>query len=89
MKKCLFAVALLAALLVSSICYAANTGTSGLFSYAIKGNGTVEITGFDWARNREDIYVPQYIDGYSVTSIGEKAFARETEVKFSGYEIEK
>ena len=52
MKRCLFTVVLLAALLASSICYAANTGTSGLFSYTIKGNGTIEITEFDWAHSR-------------------------------------
>ncbi len=89
MKKRYFIISLLIALLISSVGYAANTDTSGLFTYAIKGNGTVEITGFDWASNRQDIYVPQYIDGYSVTSIGEKAFARETEVGYRGYNLEK
>ena len=50
--------------------------TSGDFTYKIKGNGTAVITGYDWDSNqREDIYIPRMIDGYTVTEIGSKAFA--------------
>lgn len=85
MKRCLFTVVLLAALFASNICYAANTGISGLFSYTIKGNGTIEITGFDWDNNHEDIYIPPAINGYTVTSIGDEAFACSKEVRYSNF----
>ncbi len=57
---------------------AATTGKSGLFSYTLKGNGTASITGFDWSqyRDNENIFIPQMIDGYTVTEIGPSAFAR-------------
>ena len=31
--------------------------TSGLYTYKIKGNGTVTITKFDWDNNKENIYL--------------------------------
>jgi len=50
--------------------------TSGLFTYKIKGNGTAVITGFDWKNNGdEDVYIPNMLDGYTVTEIGSEAFA--------------
>lgn len=49
--------------------------TSGLFTYEIKGNGTVTITDFDWQANgSNDIYIPNMLDGYTVTGIGNEAF---------------
>ena len=50
--------------------------TSGLYTYKIKGNGTVTITKFDWDNNKENIYIPNLIDGYNVTGIESEAFAK-------------
>ena len=50
--------------------------TSGLYTYKIKGNGTVTITKFDWNNNKENIYIPNMIDGYNVTGIENEAFAK-------------
>ena len=61
----------------SSIALAANTRTSGLYTYEIKGNGTLTITKYNWDRNDGDVFIPSMLDGYTVTSIGEKAFSRE------------
>ena len=54
---------------------ASDTRTSGLYTYSIKGNGTITITAFDWENNDGDVYIPTMIDGYSVTGIGNRAFA--------------
>lgn len=49
---------------------------SGLFTYEINGNGTAIITDFDWnANDGNDIYIPNMLDGYTVTEIGAEAFA--------------
>lgn len=64
-------------LLVSSAAFAdSEDRMSGAYSYRIKGNGTVAITGFDWKNNNADIYIPNMLDGYTVSEIGEEAFAR-------------
>lgn len=48
---------------------------SGAFTYRIKGNGTVAITGYDWSNNKgKDIFIPQMLDGYTVTEIADFAF---------------
>lgn len=60
-----------------SVAVADDTRTSGLYTYTIKGNGTITITAFDWKNNDGDIYVPSTMDGYTVTGIGEEAFACE------------
>lgn len=60
---------------IVSIGNAENTGKSGRFSYTIKGNGTATITKYDWSMFTGDIYVPNLIDGYTVTSIGDEAFS--------------
>ena len=66
---------LVLAVLFSSYAGADSVKKSGAFSYTIKGNGTAEITAYDWSMNDdEDIYVPELIDGYKVTSIGDMAF---------------
>lgn len=62
-------------MIVCSLSFADDTRTSGLYTYSIKGNGTITITGFDWNANSGDIYIPSMIDGYSVTGIGNNAFA--------------
>ena len=43
------------------------------FSYRILDNGTAEITLY--AGNGPEVTIPSVIDGYSITSIGEKAFS--------------
>ncbi len=71
----LLAVALLLTLAMP-VAIAADERKSGEFTYRIKGNGTAVITGYDWANNQgKDIYIPRMIDGYTVTEIGEEAFA--------------
>ncbi len=75
------AVALLLTVIIVMImlpaAFADDTRTSGLYTYTLKGNGTITIVGFDWKHNSGDIYIPSQIDGYTVTGIGEEAFARE------------
>lgn len=50
--------------------------TSGDFQYTIKGNGTATIVGYTGDVNA-DIILPNMIDGYTITAIGDKAFAIE------------
>lgn len=73
----------LVALLLITVSAQADTRTSGLYTYEIKGNGTITITGFDWAQNNADIYIPNMIDGYTVTGIADEAFRCETQQKTS------
>ena len=72
---------LLVAMLLSIMAmpaYAATTGKNGLFSYTMRGNGTLTITKFDWSgyQKNTDIVIPQMIDGYTVTAIGDLAFSQ-------------
>ena len=69
---------IVALLLTSFQAFATTTGKNGLFSYAMKGNGTLKITKFDWSRyiTNTSIVIPQLIDGYTVTEIGELAFSQ-------------
>ena len=46
--------------------------TYGDFSYTVKEDGTVEITGYDGTET--DVEIPSEIDGMSVTGIGASAF---------------
>lgn len=79
MKKWLIRVLLgvLALIVVyTSSAFADEDYKSGLFTYKIKGNGTAVITGFDWKANGDkDVYIPNMLDGYTVTEIGSEAFA--------------
>lgn len=59
--------------------------TSGLYTYKIKGNGTVTITKFDWDNNKENIYIPNMIDGYNVTGIESEAFAKSKYIEKTTY----
>ena len=63
-------------LIICSYAIADDTRTSGLFTYKLKGNGTITIVDFDWANNSGDIYIPTMLDGYNLTGIGDKAFAQ-------------
>ncbi|MDD2648521.1 MAG: leucine-rich repeat protein [Eubacteriales bacterium] len=74
MKRVLCFIMFLIILLASLPALAAAGGTSGLYTYEIKGNGTITITGFDCKANDGDIFVPTMIDGYNVTAIGDEAF---------------
>lgn len=49
------------------------TRTSGDFRYTLKSNGTATIVGYTGSG---DIIIPQMLDGYTVTSIGDSAFFR-------------
>ncbi len=51
-----------------------NVKTSGDFQYTLKGNGTATIVGYT-GDDGTDIIMPKMIDGYTVTTIGENAFA--------------
>lgn len=75
MKKLICLVCILVMLLAAVTAMAdGNERTSGLYTYQIKGNGTIEITKYNWAGSSGDIYVPNMIDGYVVSSIGDNAF---------------
>lgn len=75
MKK-IISFALMGVMLLAALpAMADNTRTSGLYTYMIKGNGTITITDFDWEHNEADVFIPNMIDGYSVTGIGGGAFA--------------
>lgn len=78
MKK-LFAFMLVCALLMVALpALADNVRTSGPYTYEIKGNGTITITDFDWSQNEGDVFIPNMIDGYTVTAIGDEAFMDES-----------
>lgn len=68
-----------------NIAWADEIRTSGLYTYKIKGNGTVTITKFDWDNNKENIYIPNLIDGYNVTGIESEAFAKSKYIEKTTY----
>lgn len=77
MKKT-FSVLFVAVMLAAMFCQPAFalTGKNGAFSYEVKKNGDLKITEFNWSTyGKEDVYIPKMIDGYSVTEIGDRAFA--------------
>lgn len=76
MKKQIgFLLVMLVMLLTVSAALADNVRTSGPYTYKIKGDGTISITKYDWNNSdSSDIYIPNMIDGYPVTGIGERAF---------------
>ena len=59
--------------LFSTISFSASAETNGMYDYEILGNGTAEITYY--YGEDSDVVIPFEIDGYTVTSIGESAFA--------------
>ena len=61
--------------LSTTVIQSGDTRVSGLYTYNIKGNGTVSIVDYDWDKSSGDIYIPSMLDGYTVTTIGEEAFA--------------
>ncbi len=74
MKKIISFVLMVVILLTTLPAMADKIRTSGPYTYEIKGNGKIEITGYNWAESKGDIYVPNMIDGYVVSSIGDNAF---------------
>ena len=77
MKKLICWACILVMLLTAVPAMADNTRRSGQYTYQIKGNGTITITEFHWGMNNGDIYIPNMIDGYTVTAIGDEAFKRD------------
>ncbi len=64
-------------LCAASVAFAAEARTSGLFTYEIKGNGTAVITYYDWKKHENgDLYIPNMLDGYTITGIGDMAFRK-------------
>ena len=75
MKKLL--AVLFAALLMMAACACAEEAeptvyTSGDWKYVLLEDGTAEIAGYNG--NATELTVPAEIDGYAVTSIGDRAF---------------
>ena len=77
MKKTIALLLALIMLLSAVPAFASNTHTNGLYTYEIKDDDTITITKFDWSHNEGDINVPDTIDGYTVTAIGDGAFDAE------------
>lgn len=76
MKKVLAVMMALLLTIATSPAMADTTRTSGYYTYKIKGNGTIAITDYDYVHDENaDIYIPQMIDGYTVTEIGDFAFS--------------
>lgn len=75
MKRVISLIALLLIVCISSCAIADDVRSVDGYTYKLKGNGTVTIIGFDWNRNRGDIYIPSMLDGYTVTAIDKEAFA--------------
>lgn len=63
-------------LLVTLPALADTTRTSGDFQYTLKSNGTATIVGY--TGSGDSIIIPQMLDGYTVTAIGDKAFYCDT-----------
>ena len=60
--------------------YVPAIGSEGL-AYELNDNGGITITGIGTCTDTE-IYIPEMIDGYTVTVIGEKAFAENSTITF-------
>lgn len=65
-------------LLVTLPALADETRTSGDFQYTLKSNGTATIDGYTGSG---DIIIPQMLDGYTVTAIGDSAFNKSNEIR--------
>lgn len=72
MKKMLAVVLACVLLLIAIPALADNVRTSGDFQYTIKGNGTATIVRYTGPIG--DVILPNLIDGYTITSIGDSAF---------------
>lgn len=73
MKKQIgFLLVMLVMLLTVSAAMADNVRKSGDFKYTVKGNGTATIV--EYLGKKDDIILPNMVDGYTITTIGESAF---------------
>ena len=73
MKKIICLILMISMLLTALPALADNVWKSGNFWYTVKGNGTATIVGY--VGKHTDIILPNFIDGYTITTIGEGAFA--------------
>ncbi len=73
MKRIVSMMLLITMLFMAFPCMADNVRTSGDFKYTVKGNGTATIVGYTGIHT--DIILPNMIDGYVITTIGQQAFA--------------
>lgn len=64
---------------VAPLTASAETFTSGDYSYQVLSDGTAEITGY--MGTATEITIPDELDGYTVTSIGENAFGNRSNLK--------
>ncbi|MBR6029786.1 MAG: leucine-rich repeat domain-containing protein [Clostridia bacterium] len=72
MKRVIFVLILL---MLCVVCTAAQAEKDGLYIYEINEDNTVTITGYDWANNHGDIYIPEMLGNRLVSAIGDNAFA--------------
>lgn len=63
--------ALIPVLAIMLVCFVA-AEAEGTFSYSVLSDGTAEISGYEGTATKLEI--PEYVDGYKVTVIGEEAF---------------
>ena len=75
MKRIICMIMLITLVLALVPAFAEGAYTSGDFTYEIKGNGTAKITAY--TGEHKDIILPVTIDGYTITAIGDSAFACE------------
>ena len=78
MKKIIVLALVLLLALATIPAFADDEHKSGLFTYDLKKNGTVVITGYDWNNSKGDVIIPATIDGYSVVAIDDYAFQVES-----------
>lgn len=76
MKRLVCWILMVVLLLTAIPAMAADTRTSGDFQYTIKGNGTATVVGY--TGKLYSMIIPQMLDGYTVTAIGDNAFYQET-----------
>ena len=57
-------------LLTGALALADEAAAGGSYSYSFNEDGTVTVTGYDWAKHHGDLSVPGVLDGYTVTGIG-------------------
>ena len=71
MKRIVSFVLAVILLLAAMPALADDVRTSGDFEYIVKNNGTATVVGY---QGTGDIIIPQMLDGYTVTAIGDRAF---------------
>ncbi len=74
MKRLVCWVLMAVMLLTALPAMADNARTSGDFTYIVSESGNITITGIDNEKCDSNLIVPDVLDGYTVTAIGDKAF---------------